>query len=126
MSFEGMLYFPQNHQGGLNDPTDESDGKMFEVINSSRSPVKTIENFLKHLNPKLDCLLQRPRELSAKFNPEKESVWYCNSPFGESTLANMMKAMSTAAGISPHLTNHCVRATAVTALSDRNVEASSH
>ena len=35
----------------------------------------------------------------------------------------MMKTMSTAAGISPHLTNHCVRATAVTVLSDRNVEA---
>ena len=107
------LLSTKNHQGGLNDPTDESDGKMFEVINSL-CPVKTIENFLKHLNPKLDCLFQRPRELSAKFNPEKESVWYCNSPVGESTLANMMKTMSTAAGISPHLTNHCVRATTVT------------
>ena len=31
--------------------------------------------------------------------------------------------MSTAAGISPHLTNHCMKATAVTVLSDRNVEA---
>ena len=35
----------------------------------------------------------------------------------------MMKTMSTAAGITPHLTNHCVRATAVTVLSDHNVEA---
>ena len=83
------LLSTKNLQGGLNDPTDESDGKMFEVINSSRCPVKTIENFLKHLNPKLDCLFQRPRELSAKFNPEKESVWYCNSPVGESTLAKL-------------------------------------
>ena len=117
------LISTKNHQGGLNDPTDESDGKMFEVINSSRCPVKTIENFLKHLNSKPDCLFQRPRELSAKFNPEKESIWYCNSPVGESALANMMKTMCTAAGITPHLTNHCVRATAVTVLSDRNVEA---
>ena len=117
------LFSTKNHQGGLNDPTDKSDGKMFEVINSSHCPVKTIENFLKHLNPKLDCLFQRPRELLAKCNPEKESVWYCNSPVGESTLANMMKTMSTAAGISPHLTNHCVRATAVTVLFDRNIEA---
>ena len=117
------LISTKNHQGGLKDSTDESDGKMFEVINSGRCPVKTIENFLKHLNPNLDCLFQRPREQSAKFNPEKESVWYCNSPVGESTLANMMKTMSRAAGITPHLTNHCVRATAVTVLSDRNVEA---
>jgi len=38
----------KNHQGRLNDSTDESDGKMFEAINSSRCPVRTIENFLKH------------------------------------------------------------------------------
>ena len=113
----------KNHQVGLNNSTDESDGKMFEAINSSRCPVKTIENFLKHLNPKLDCLLQWPRELSGIFKPENETVWYCNSPVGESTLANMMKTMSTAAGITPHLTNHCVTATAVTVLSDHNVEA---
>ena len=37
-------------------------------------------------------------------------------------LANMMKTMSTAARITPRLTNHCVRATAVTVLSDHNVE----
>ena len=34
----------------------------------------------------------------------------------------MMKTMSPAASIIPHLTNHCVRATSVTVLSDNNVE----
>lgn len=34
-----------------------------------------------------------------------------------------MKTMSLAASIIPHLTNHCVRATSVTVLSDHNVEA---
>ena len=34
-----------------------------------------------------------------------------------------MKKMSQKAGIEPHLTNHCVTATAVTVLSDHNVEA---
>ena len=96
------LISPKNHH----DLIDEPDGKMFEVINSSRCPVKTIENFLKDLNPKLDCLFQRPRELSAKFKPEKESIWYCNSPVGESTLPNMMKTMSTAAGITPLCESH--------------------
>ena len=113
----------KNHQGALNDSTDKSDGKIFEVINSSRCPVKTIENFLRDLNPKLDFLFQRPRELSGKFNPENETVWYCISAVGEFTLANMMKTMSKAAGITPHLNNHCVKATAVTVLSDSNVEA---
>ena len=35
------LFSNKSHQGGLNNPTDESDGKMFEVIDSSRCPVKT-------------------------------------------------------------------------------------
>ena len=39
------------------------------------------------------------------------------------TMSNMLKQMSTATGIVPHLTNHCVRANSVTVLSDCNVEA---
>ena len=34
----------------------------------------------------------------------------------------MMKQMSERAGIKPHLTNHCLRATSVTVLSDHNCE----
>ena len=34
----------------------------------------------------------------------------------------MLKNMSRRAGIEPHLTNHCLRATAVTVLSDHNCE----
>ena len=113
----------KNHQGGLIDNPDESDGKMFEVPDSKRCPVKTLESFLKHLNPNLQALFQRPREVSTKFQQQKDEVWYCNSPVGKSTLENMMKNLSTSAGIAPHLTNHCVRATSVTGPSDHNIEA---
>ena len=78
---------------------------------------------LNQLNPELDILFQRPREASSKFQAQKEQVWFYNSPIGESTLGNMMKTMSLAASIIPHLTNHCVRAMSVTVLSDHNVEA---
>ena len=111
----------KNHEGGLTDNPDKSDSKMFEVQNSKRCPVKTLGSFLKHVNPNLQALFQRPREVSTKFQPQK--VWNCNSPVGKSTLENMMKNMSTYAGIAPHLTNHCVRATSVTVLSDHNIEA---
>ena len=93
----------KNHRGGLTD--------------------NNLETFLKHLNPNMQALFQRPREVSTKFQPQKDDVWYCNSSVGKSTLENMMKNMSTSAGIVPHLTNHCVRATSVTALSDNNIEA---
>ena len=97
--------------------------KMFAVPNSLKYPVKTVQNYLNHLNPELEILFQRPREESSKFQAQKDQVWLCNLRIGESTLGNMMKTISLAASTIPHLTNHCVRATSVTVLSDHNVEA---
>ena len=70
----------------------------------------------------MDFLFQRPRVVSNKFNPEADTVWFCNSPLGTSYLSSMMRTMSLKAEINPPLTNHCVRATSVTILSDANVE----
>lgn len=61
--------------------------------------------------------------MSTTFQVQKDEVLYCNSPVGKSALESMMKNMSTCAGIAPHLTNHCVRATSVTVHSDHNIEA---
>jgi len=46
------------YQGGLTYNPDEPNSKMFEVPNSKRCPVKTLESFLKHLNPNLQALFQ--------------------------------------------------------------------
>ena len=43
-------------------------------------------------------------------------------PIGASTLDNMLKSTSKRAGIDPYLTNHCLRATPVTILSDSDCE----
>ena len=87
----GALPATKNHQGGLGDAEDESNAKIFSVPGSERCPVKTIKNYLAHLNPDLNALFQRPREgRSAKFNPEEEIIWCCNAPLGSSTLENMM------------------------------------
>ncbi|XP_028416817.1 uncharacterized protein LOC114541025 [Dendronephthya gigantea] len=119
----GTMLAKKNHQGGPDDSADESDGKMFETPDSLRCPVKTLENYLKHLNPNVESLFQRRRSESVKFNPDIEEVWFCQAPVGEAMLVNMMKVMCKNAGIEQYLTNHCVRATSVTVLSDSNVEA---
>ena len=113
----------KNHQGGPDDNIDEADGKMFEVSDSPRCPVKTLESLLKHLHPNLDTVFQRPWEICAKFNVQNDEVWYCNSRIGVITFGNLLKTMSKAAGIIPYLTNHSIRAMSVTVLSDSNVEA---
>ena len=125
------LVSTKNHRGGVDDNyIDEADGKMFEVSDSPRcpvktleSPVKTLESLLKLLHPNLDTVFQRPREICAKFNVQNDEVWYYNSPIGVNTFGNLLKTMSKAAGIIPYLTNDSIRASSVTVLSDSNVEA---
>ena len=75
--FPGAVAATKNHQGGLNDVEDESDAKIFSVPESPKCPVKTIKNYLSHLNPKQDALFQRPKEVRS-FSPEEEKVWFCN------------------------------------------------
>ena len=55
-------------------------------------------------------------------DPAGEKIWYCNAPLETTTLDNMMKQLSKRAGVKLHLTNHCLRATSVTVLSDYNCE----
>ena len=117
----GSVPSTKNHQGGLHDHEDDSDGKIFALEDSPTCPVQTIRNYLSHLNPVCEFLFQRPRNSeSKKFN--SHDSWYCNSPLGDTSLNNMMKDMSKRAGIQPYLTNHCLRATSVTILSDHDCE----
>ena len=97
--------------------------EIFAEPESAECPVKTIKNYLFKLNPKLDCLFQRPRE-ARSFKPGDDKVWYCNSPLGVNILDSMLKLMSPRAGIQPHLTNNCLRTTSLTVLSDNNYETS--
>ena len=118
----GAVLETKNHQGGLDDKEDESNGKIFERPGSKRCPVKLIEEYLSHLNPECSSLFQRPRSPSKSFNPARDAVWYCSTPLGHNTLDNMLRFMTTRAGIIPHLTNHSIRATTVTVLSAANIE----
>ena len=49
-------------------------------------------------------------------------IWFYSAPLGTTTLDNVMTEMSKRAGIEPHLTNHCQRATSFTVLSDNNCD----
>ena len=118
----GAVLATKNHQGGLNDQDDESNGKIFERPGSKRCPVKLISKYLRHLNPESSNLFQRPRSPCKSFNPAKDEVWFCSVPLGHNSLENMLRGMTSRAGIQPYLTNHSIRATTVTVLSAANYE----
>jgi len=74
----GSLPATKNHQRGLADAEDESDAKIFSLPGSERCPVKTLKNYLSHLNPTSNALFQRPRDgQSKKFNPahDNQVIW---------------------------------------------------
>ena len=117
----GSVPSTKNHQGGLHDHEDDSDGTIFALEDSPTCPVQTIRNYLSHLNPVYEFLFQRPRNSESKKCNSNDS-WYCNSPLGDTSLNNMMKDMSKRPGIQLYLTNHCLRVTSVTILSDHDWE----
>ena len=41
----------------VHDNEDESDGKMVEVKGSPRCPVQTVDNYLRHLHPRINLSL---------------------------------------------------------------------
>jgi len=78
----GSLPSTKNHQGSLADPEDESDAKIFAVPESGRCPVKTVKNYLAHLNPTLD---QRGRKSSTGLFIKKKQT-KCTAPLVGSML----------------------------------------
>ena len=96
----------KNHQGGYKQcDTDYSDQRMYGP------GVDILRFYLKKLNPANPRLFQH--SLAAyKLNEH----WFRNEPIGKNAITNMMSNMSKCAGLSTVYTNHCVRATTVTAL----------
>lgn len=123
---QGLEYYELNRQMPSSLPSaistddeEESEAKVFAVPGSARCPVKTLKNYLSHLNPASDVLFQRPKDgQRSQFKPE-DVVWYSLSPVGRTVLNSFMKEMSKRAGITPHLTNYCLRTTSIAFLSHR-------
>ena len=81
-------------------------------------PVSSIRKYLAHRNQNSEFLFQRSKVNISQF----DEIGYTVSPIGERVLNDMMRKISTEAGLSRVYTNHCVRATTITLLSHAGVE----
>lgn len=95
------------------------EGKMYAREGNPMCPVFSFTKYLSKLNENIDDLWQRPLD---SFN-ESDTVWYYKSPMGKTTLGNMMPEISRIANLSKKYTNHCIRATSITALDRAGFEA---
>ena len=107
----------KNHPGGVSDkPSNEKEARMYETADQFDG-YKALKLYLEKVNPNCSSFFQYPK---ANFSPE-EDVWFEQRPLGVNTLANMMKKISEAAGLSKIYTNHSIRAMAITLLSNAGV-----
>ena len=94
------------------------EGRLYET-GGKKCPVSLFLFYLSKLNPNLDALWQRPRQLKFCNN---EAIWYCNVPHGVNHLGNMMATLSKKYDLSQRYTNHCVRVTGLQTLDDADIE----
>ena len=66
-----------------------------------------------------ESIFQRPKD---SFN-EDDETWYEKRSLGKNKLGNMMSELSRAAALSKNYTNHCITATAISALDRSGYEA---
>ena len=70
------------------------------------------------LNGNTNSFWQRPRDNVT----ENDNIWYQHSAVGHNTLGKCMKTISIDAGLFQLFTNHCIRASCITALDDDGME----
>ena len=99
----GAVLSTKNYRGGLDGTEDHADGKISSSPNSSRCPLQT---YICHLHPEVDALFQRPKDISLRFDPEKDKIWFEKKVLGHNTLENMMRNMTERGGNLPYYTNH--------------------
>jgi len=108
----------KNHRGDGNAENSQN-GRIYETPGLPRCPVTSFEKYISKLNGDYLAFWQKPK---SKFN-ENDVCWYQNMAVGKNTLYDKMKSISTAAGLSQKYTNHCLRATCITALDQSGFEA---
>lgn len=100
----------KNHPGGLNDTESfENLGRMYKTEQQDDG-YSAIKLYIAKLNPACEAFYQYPKR---QWKSTDDS-WYENRPLGVNKLGDMMKNISSAAGLSQIYTNHCVRATSIT------------
>ena len=107
----------KNHQVSLN--KDQEKWQIMHAMDGDENcPIKSLKLYLSKLNCKCPFLFQKPKSSVVPSCP----IWYENKPIGVHKLDSIMKHISAAVGLSQQYTNHYLRATATTILSNAGLD----
>ncbi|CAH3038735.1 unnamed protein product, partial [Pocillopora meandrina] len=107
----------KNHLDGENSKSSAERETRLYSTGEDDDAFASLKVFVSKLNPSCSAFFQHPKQ---SVNTEN-AVWYENRPLGVNKLGEMMKTISVGAKLSQTYTNHFVRASAITMLSDANV-----
>ena len=79
--------------------------------------MNSYELYISKLNPGIDPLFQTPKKVY-----DTNGCWFKCEPLGKNVITKTMPTLSRKAGLSQVYTNHCVRASTVTALHKAGIE----
>ncbi len=109
----------KNHRG--DDDEQSQGGFMYATPHKPDTcPVQSFEKYHASLNPKCEAFWQKPKDPS---RIGSNGIWYENMAVGKNTLYTKTREISTEAGCSKLYTNHCLRASNLTALDAAGFEA---
>lgn len=107
----------KNHPGGMKDvASTEKYARMYET-DEPNDGYRALHLYLSKINPNCESLFQYPKRNWSS----ADSFWYENRPVGVNKLDCMMKEISKEANLSRVYTNHSVRATAITVMSNAGI-----
>ena len=109
----------KNYQGGSRQgDQDYHDVRMYETdVNSLLDPVNSYEFYISKLNPGIGPLFQTPKKVY-----DANGCWLICESLGKNVITNIIPTLSRKAALSQVYTNHCVRASTVTALQRAGIE----
>ena len=102
--YQAVDKLDKNHRGSDNQQDSVTDARMYEQPGNLLCPVRCFELCLSKLNPGLDSLWQRPKQMTRG----DKNIWYDKVPVGKNMLGLFMKKLSKSAELSKEYTNHCI------------------
>ena len=93
---------------------------MYSHPNDPNCPVASLKLYLSKLSLDEEHFFQTPRK-SQKESFSDMNIWY-KRKMGINTLASMMNTISKSANLSQEYSNHCIRATVCTVLSQNEID----
>ena len=122
---EGKEYVTLDHNEkskkdqGLKSAFIAKEPRMYASENGIHCPIVSLKKYLSKLDPTSDVFFQQVRTCA---NVISKDVWYNGRPMGQSTLSGLMPKISREANLSKIYTNHCIRVTLITMLSNEGVD----